>query len=103
MLETNPDEHGTSNMITNNASKATLTTFKTSELLGFSVKLLNFPTQAAHLLSGRRVILSQVVGHDKVRALSRQHKPEEFHAMSLGKVLDLDQFAMCLLVLIPGQ
>jgi hypothetical protein len=43
------------------------TSFYASQLLNFSVKLLNFPTDITHLLYGIRGILSFVVGSDKFR------------------------------------
>src|SRR5258708_18852504 len=86
MLETNPNEDGTSNMITDNARETTLTTFQTGQLFGLAVKLLNLPAQAAHLLCSLGVILSQVVSHNIIRAqrapVGRQHKPEKLHPMT---------------------
>ena len=94
LFEPDPDQDGTTDMVADNSGFATLATFQSGELFGFSVKLLNFPAQATHFLYGLRVVLSKIVGDDIVRALSRQHHPEQFHLMVFGKALDLDQFAM---------
>lgn len=71
LLELDPYHNCTANVVTDNSGLATLATFQSGELFGFSVKLLNFPTQATHFLDGLRVILSNIVGDDIVRALSR--------------------------------
>lgn len=60
-------------MVALDACQPTLATLNPSGLLGFTMKLLNLPTQATHLLYRRPVILSGVVGNDPIRALGRQH------------------------------
>ena len=81
-------------MVANDAGFATLAAFQASELLGFAMKLLDLPAYATRVLCGLRVILSQVVGDDIVRALWRQHHPEQFHLVFFGEALDLDQLAV---------
>ena len=76
LLETDPNQNGAGNVVSDNSGFTTLTTFQPSQLFGFSVKLLDFPTQAAHLLYSLRVVLRHVVGHNIVRALGRKHNPE---------------------------
>jgi len=55
LLKTNPNQNGTSNMVSDNSGFATLAAFQPSQLFGFTVKLLDFPTEAAHLLYSLRV------------------------------------------------
>src|SRR5258708_345151 len=90
-------------MITLNTGKATLTTLNTRHLLGLTVKLLDFPAQATHVLSSLRRVLSHVVGSDIVRALGRKHQPEHFHLMPFGKILNVQGFALLKLVRRPIQ
>ena len=94
LLEAHPDQDGTPDMIAHDASLPTLATFQAGQLFGLSMKLLNLPTPATHLLRGRRVVLSPVVGDDIVRALGGQHNPEQFHFVSLGEAFDFDDFAV---------
>src|SRR5450756_384593 len=103
LFETHPYQNGTANVISDNPSLAALTSFQSSNLLGFPVKLLNLPTQAAHILYGLNIILSQVVRYDIIRALGRQHHPEQFHFMVFRKILDLYDFAMLLFWFGPYQ
>src|SRR6266508_334878 len=93
LLETNPNQKGTGNMIADNPGFTTLITFQASQLLGFSVKLLDLPTKATHLLYSLRVVLRHVVCDDVVRALGRKPYSEKFHFMRAWKALDFDQFA----------
>ena len=79
LFEPHPDQNGTADMVTDNPCFPALTALQSSELFGFSVKLLNLPPQATHLLYNLRVILSQVVRDDLVRAQGRQHHSEQIH------------------------
>ena len=90
LLEANPNQNGAGDVVSDNSGFAALATFQASQLLGFSVKLLDFPTKAAHLLNSLRVVLHHVVGHDIVRALGRKHNPKEFHFVAAWKALDFD-------------
>ena len=94
LLEPDPYPDRAPNVVTDNSGLTTLATFQSSELFGLSVKLLNLPAQATHLLHGLRVVLSKIVGDDIVRALGRQHHPEQFHFVVFGKALELHHFAM---------
>jgi hypothetical protein len=57
LLEANPYQNGTANMIADDTSLATLTSFNPGQLLGFTVKLLDFPAKAAHILYDLHVVL----------------------------------------------
>src|SRR5215213_9169136 len=98
LFEAHPNQDGTGDMVADDTGLATLAAFQARELLGFAMKLLDFPAQARRLLCSLRVILSQVVGYDIIRAqwapVWRQHHPEEFHLMLFRKAFDLDQLAM---------
>src|SRR3990172_6777230 len=94
LFQTDPNQNSTGNMVSDNSRFATLTTFQPSQLFGFSVKLLDLPTKATHLLYSLRVVLRHVVGHNIVRALGRKHYSEEFHFMTARKSFDFDDFAM---------
>ena len=72
LFETNPNQNGTTNMISNNSCFATLISFDAGQLLGFSVKLLNLPSKAAQIMYDLRVVLLHLVCHDIVRALRRR-------------------------------
>ena len=76
LLETNPNQDGAGNMISDNSGFTTLATFQASQLFSFPVKLLNLPTQATHFLYSLRVVLRHVVGHNIVRALRRRRKAQ---------------------------
>ena len=78
LFETNPDEKRTTNMIADDPDFPALASFDASQLLGLIVKLLDLPAHASHFLDDLRVVLSQVVGHEIVRALGRQHHPRDF-------------------------
>lgn len=71
LFEPNPHQDRTADMVADCSSSTLLATFQSEELFGLSVKLLNLPTQATHLLSGLRVDLSKIVGDDIIRALGR--------------------------------
>src|SRR5512138_232315 len=76
LFETNPNQNSTGNMVSDDSGFATLTTFQPGQLFGFSVKLLDLPTKATHLLYSLRVVLRHVVGHNIVRALRRRRKAQ---------------------------
>lgn len=97
LFEANPNQNGTANMIPDDSCFARLIAFQTGQLLGFSVKLLDLPAKAAHILYDLHVVLSHLVRHDKVRALGRQHHSEKFHLMFGRKALDFDDLTLLLL------
>ena len=78
LLETDPHQNGTGDVVSDNSGFTTLTTFQPSQLFGFAMKLLDFPTQAVHLLDSLRVVLRHVVGHNIVRALGRSTTRKSF-------------------------
>ena len=96
LFEPNPNENGATDMISDNSCFATLISFDAGQLLGFSVKLLNLPSKAAHIMYDLHVVLLHLVCHDIVRALGRQHYSENFHLMLGRKTFDLDGLALLL-------
>jgi hypothetical protein len=73
-------------MVSDNSGFTTLTVFQPGQLFGFAVKLLDFPTQAAHRLYSLRVVLRHGVGHNIVRAPGRKHYSEELHFMLTSRL-----------------
>ena len=92
--QTDPHQHGAGNMVSLDARLAALAFLKARQLLDFAVKLLDLPAQAARNFSSLRGVLSQVVGHDPVRAVCRHLDPEQFHFVMFRKALDLDRLAV---------
>lgn len=76
LFQTNPDQHGTSDMIPLNPFFAALAGFNPRHLFGLPMKLLNLPAKATRLLDGLHGILSHVVRDDIVRALGRKQQAE---------------------------
>lgn len=64
-------QHGAGDMVSLDTRLAALATLKTLELLDLAVKLLDLPARATRILCRRRRVLSEVVGHDPVRAVAR--------------------------------
>ena len=77
LLETDPDKNGTTDVVSNQSGLATLISFDASQLLGFAVKLLDFPAEATRILNDLHV-----------RALGRQHYSEDFHPVLGWKAPD---------------
>jgi hypothetical protein len=50
LFETNPNQNGTTNVISDTSRFAAMIAFDTCQLLGFSVNLLELPTKAAHIM-----------------------------------------------------
>lgn len=103
LFEPDTDRDGAADIVAQDAGSAALAAFQSGELYGFPVKLLNLPAQAAHLLYRLLVSLSQIVGHDIVRALGRQHDPEQFHFVLLRKAFEPHPFALLPFAFRPGQ
>ena len=101
LFEPNPNQNGTTNVIPDDSRLAALTAFKPGQLLGFSVKLLDLPAKAAHVLYDLHTVLSHLVRHDIIRALGRQHNSENFHLMFARKTSDFDDLTMLLLFFCP--
>ena len=102
-LEPDPDEESTANVITLDARLAALAAFQPGDLFAFAVQLLDLPAEAARLLCRLRGILSQVVGHNVVRAVGRHLNPEQLHLVVFGKAFDLDALAVGQVLCAPGQ
>jgi hypothetical protein len=66
-----PHQQRTAEMMALEARLAALAAFQPGHLCACAVQLLHLPADAARLLCGRGGILSQVVGHDVVRAVGR--------------------------------
>ena len=92
--QTNPHKHGASNVIALDSGLSTLTALDSGELFRLSMKLLHLPAQGTRLLCTPRDILSQVVRHDRVRAMGRHRNAEQFYLVLFGKALDLDDLAV---------
>ena len=103
LFEMHPNQNGTGAMVSNNSGFATLATFQTSQLLGFTMKLLDLPTEATHFLYSLRVVLRHIVCDNIVRALGGKHYSEKFHFMRARKALDFDEFAFLLFDIIPSE
>jgi len=91
LLETDPNQNSAGNMIPNDSGFTTLTTFQSSQLPGFTVKLLDFPAEATHLLYGLHVVLSHVVCDNIIRAPGRKHNPKKFHLVIARKTFEFDK------------
>ncbi len=89
-FETTPDQHGARDVIALDASHATLATLQTRHLFDFSMQLLNLPPDGTHLLRVSRRMLSHIVGHDVVRAVFRDHEPEQLQAMTFREIFDVE-------------
>jgi hypothetical protein len=75
LFEARPNKNGTANMVSDNPSFSALITFNPGQLLGFAVKLLDFPAEVRHISDNLHVVLRYFVGDDIVRALCRMRIP----------------------------
>ncbi|HEX7433353.1 MAG TPA: hypothetical protein VF326_06825 [Anaerolineaceae bacterium] len=78
LFEAKPNQNGPANVVPDDSSFATLISFNTHQLLGFSVKLLDLPAKAAHILYDLHVILSHLVRHDLIRAVGNSTTIQAF-------------------------
>jgi hypothetical protein len=101
--EPGPYQEGASNVIALDARLAALALFQAGQLFCFTVKLLDLPAPATHLLCARQSILRQVIGDDPIRAVGRHHNPEQFHLVHFGKSLDLDHLAISEFLFAPSE
>lgn len=101
--QANPHHYGASDVIALAAGLAALAALDARELLRFTVKLLDFPAQAARVLCRLYRILSLVVRDDPVRAMCGHRYPEQLHLVMLRKTLDLDCLAVRQSVFVPLQ
>lgn len=97
-FEMNPDQNGAGDMIALDASDAALAGVNTCDLLGFAMKMLDGQTQGTHVSFALGGVLLKVVSGDIVRALGGEQQSEEFHAMTLWKVFDINGFVSVSLV-----
>ena len=103
LLESNPNQHYTTDVIANNPCQAALTPFNAGQLLCLAVKLLNLPPPVTRLLCNRSIVLSQVVGHNIIRAAISRRDPEKFHLVMLGKASDFNPLPVSAFGLTPLQ
>lgn len=93
-VEPYPNQESTTDVVALHSGFAALTSLQSRHLFALAVQLLNFPAAATHLLCGRRRILSQIVGHNEIRAVGRHHDPETLHFVLFGKAFDFDALAL---------
>src|SRR6476661_5572614 len=79
-FQSGPYQHGYGYVIALAALFTTLAAFNTGGLLVFAVKLLHLPADAALSFCGFRALLSDIIGHDIIRALSSERYPQQFKA-----------------------
>ncbi len=102
-FEPTPHSHRTGDVVALDSCHATLATLKARHLFGFAVQLLNLPPDGTHPLRVSRRVLSQVVGHDIIRAVWRDHEPEQLQAMTFREIFDVDILAMRFFFFAPGK
>jgi len=93
LFQANPNKNGTTDMVSDDPCFAALISFDTGQLLSFSVKLLDLPSEAAQIMYNLHVVLRHLVCNDIVRALGRQHYSEKFHLMFARKTLNFDNLS----------
>ena len=76
VFESHPYKHGTSDVVALDPSFSALAFFKPCDLLEFSVKLLDLPSEAAHLSCRLRGVTSHIVGDDVIRSVGRDRHSE---------------------------
>jgi hypothetical protein len=103
LFQPHPNQDSTTDMVSDNPGFSTLASLQPGKLLGLPMKLLNLPAQATHFLYSLCIVLSQIVGYDIVRALGRQHHPEQFHFVIFWKAFDFHDFAVLLFYFRPFQ
>ena len=94
--QVNPYQKRSTDVIADDTRETTLAFFQTRQLFCLTVTLFNLPTAATHLLCRRDIGLTQVVGHDIIRAPRRRH-PENFHLLIFRELVEFDLFARGLL------
>ena len=67
LFEPHPNQDRTADMIANNSCLATLISFNASQLFGLTVKLLDFPAEATHILYDLHVVLLHLIRDDVIR------------------------------------
>ena len=76
VFEAHPYQHGASDVVALDTSFSTLAFFEPRDLLEFSVKLLDLPSEAALLSCSLRGVLSDIVGDDVIRSVGRDRHSE---------------------------
>ena len=94
--QVNPYQKRSTDVIADDTRETTLAFFQTRQLFCLTVTLFNLPAAATHLLCRRDIGLTQVVGHDIIRA-PRRHHPENFHLLIFRELVEFDLFARGLL------
>ena len=103
VLESQPDQHGTADVVSLDSRPAALAGLDSGELLFFAVKLLDLPAQAGRFLHGLGVGVRGVVGDDIIRALGGKRQAEQFELMALWEVSQVHLLACKLLPGAPGE
>lgn len=80
-------------MVALNSSFTAPTGFKTSNLVDFTMQLLNSPTETTHCLSDLNRALSRIVDDKEVRAMGRHFGQETPHHVVFEKAFDFDEFS----------
>ena len=99
----NTNKNGASDVIALDPRPSALASLDSRELLGLSMKLLNFPAQGTRLLRTLRQILRKVVRDDQVRAVGRHLNAEQFYLTLFGEISDLDDLSVRRFALIPTE
>lgn len=103
VLEPDPDQEGTADVVALDAGLAALAALQPGHLFAFTVQLLNFPAEATRLLCRLSGGLSGIVGYDPVRAVGGHLDPEQAHLVVFKETLDLDGLAVRQLGRTPDQ
>ena len=82
-FKTYPYEDCTADMVSDNTCFSALTSFNSCNLFGLTVKLLNFPTYAAHFSDSRRVFLSHAVCNSRAYAVRRREDSTARNSLTL--------------------
>ena len=93
MFEARPDEEGAADVVALDSGFAALARLQPRGLLGFAMRLLDLPAEAARLARHLSGILSQVVGDNPVRAVGGHLDPEQAQLVRFGKAFDFDRLA----------
>ena len=81
-------------MVSLDTTDAALATLNTAGLFDLAMKLLDLPANGADVSCFVRGCTSIIVGDDKIRPDGRNRNAEQLDFVILGKVLDLDKFAL---------
>ncbi len=90
-------------MVSLDATNTTLATLNAPGLFNLAMKLLDLPADGADGSCFVRGGTSIIVGDDKIRPVGRNRNAEQLDFVILGKVLDLDTFALLEFSLCPRE